>query len=66
MLRFTTRELLALMIVMGNASAVAAFIAPSNPAIFWAIAVTIAGLASSSYLIGVAVGRTNQAPEVSK
>jgi hypothetical protein len=59
-MRYTTRELLAFMVVMGNASAVAAFIVPSEPALFWAISLTVAGLASSSYVIGVAVGRTNQ------
>ena len=65
-MRFTTRELLALMVVMGNASAVAAFLFPSDPAIFWVIALTVAGLASSSFIIGVVVGRTNQPAVVSK
>jgi len=59
-MRFTMRELLALMVVMGNASAVAAFIVPSNPGLFWIILLTIAGLASSSFMIGVVAGRNHQ------
>lgn len=59
-MRFTTRELLTLMVVMGNASAMAAFIVPTDPALFWVISLTVTGLASSSYVIRVVVGRTNQ------
>lgn len=68
-MRFTTRELLALMVVMGNASAVAAFVIPSEPTLFRILLLTIAGLASSSFVIGVVAGRsnpTNQLAEVPK
>ena len=58
-MRFTTRELLALMVVMGNASAVAAFVIPSDPALIWVLLLTIAGLASTSFAIGVVAGRSN-------
>lgn len=65
-MRFTMRELLALMVVMGNASAVAAFVIPSDPALFWVLLATIAGLASSSFMIGVVAGRNHQATSLAE